>query len=201
VFGEDYREGHRIRGYQLVGIKNGVRSTIVKGSSVGRKKIDAFGTGSYDAVELEITSAVGIPMIRYFNIYNVDGFEFKPEMNESADWNNCGSWNTSTFKNGRDTLQLVLSDFIRKPGQYELKMVADVSVTGTSIDSAVLLIDGTAASKYLARDGWDKFYISRTDQIGPSSSTAIVLYMRSDNAVFQNRGRFIVRERVGKIER
>ncbi|HEX5668734.1 MAG TPA: hypothetical protein VFX73_08010, partial [Chitinophagaceae bacterium] len=112
-----------------------------------------------------------------------------------TDWNNCGNWNTSTFKNGRDTLKLVLSDFIRKPGQYELKMVADVSVTGTSIDSAVLLIDGTAAPKYLVRDGWDKFFISRTDQIGPNSSTAIILYMRSDNAVFQNRGRFIVRER------
>jgi alpha-L-fucosidase len=201
VFGEDYREGHRIRAYQLVGIKNGNRSTIVKGSSVGRKKIDAFATGRYDAVELEITSAVGVPMIRYFNVYNVGSFEFKPEQNESADWNNCGSWNTSTFKNGRDTLKLVLSDFILKPGQYELEMVADVSVTGTSIDSAVLLIDGTPASKYLAREGWNKFYISRTDQIGPGSSTAIVLYMRSDNAVFQNRGRFIIRERAGKIDR
>jgi alpha-L-fucosidase len=201
VFGEDYREGHRIRGYELRGIKDGKRSVIVKGSSVGRKKIDAFATDQYDAVELEVTESVGVPMIRSFNLFNVEGFEFKPALNESADWNHCGSWNTSTFKNGRDTLKLVLSDFIRKPGQYELKMVADVSVTGTSIDSAVLLIDGTAAPKYLARDGWDKFYISRTDQIGPNSSTAIILYMRSDNAVFQNRGRFIIRERVIKIER
>jgi alpha-L-fucosidase len=195
VFGEDYREGHRIRGYQLVGIKNGMRSVIVNGSSVGRKKIDAFATDKYDAVELEVTKAVGVPMIRYFNVYNVEGFEFRPALNESADWNNCGIWNTAAFKNGRDTLKLVLSDFIRKPGQFELKMVADVSVTGTSIDSAILLIDGTAAPKYLVRDGWDKFYISRTDQIGPNSSTAIIFYMRSDNAVFQNRGRFIVRDR------
>jgi alpha-L-fucosidase len=195
VFGEDYREGHRIRAYELRGIKNGMRSVIFKGSSVGRKKIDAFSTGNYDGIELAITEAVGEPMIRYFNVYNVDGFVFKPEANESADWNNCGGWNTSTFKNGRDTLKLVLNDFIKKPGQYELKMVTDVSVTGSSIDSAVLLIDGTPASKYLARDGWDKFYISRTDQIGPNSSTWIIFYMRSDNKVFQNRGRFIIRER------
>jgi alpha-L-fucosidase len=196
VFGEDYREGHRIRGYQLVGVRNGIRSTILKGSSVGRKKIDAFATGKFDAVELEVTAAAGVPMIRYFNIYNVDGFEFKPEPNESADWKHCGRWNTSAFKNGRDTLKLLLNDFIRKPGQYELRMVADVSVTSTSIDSAILMIDGTAASRYLVREGCDKFYISRTDQIGPNSSTAIVFYMRSDNAVFQNRGRFNIRERV-----
>lgn len=195
VFGEDYREGHRIRGYELVGIRNGVRSTLVKGSSVGRKKIDAFADGEYDAIELSITSSAGVPMIRYFNAYLVDGLEFKPEANESSEWINCGSWNTSSFRKGRDTLRLLLNDMIRKPGQYELKMVADVSVTGTSIDSAVLLIDGTVAPKYLTRDGWDKFYISRTDQIGSNSSTEIILFMRSDNAVFQNRGRFIIRAR------
>ncbi len=195
VFGEDYREGHRIRGYELVGIRNGVRSVIVKGSSVGRKKIDAFSNGEYDAIELSITKAVGVPMIRYISAYHVDGFVFKPEGNESADWISAGSWNTSTFKSGRDTLKLLLNDMIRKPGQYEVKMVADVSVTGTSVDSVVLVIDGTVANKYLTRHGWDTFYISRTDQIGPSSSTEIIFYMRSDNAVFQNRGRFIIRSR------
>jgi alpha-L-fucosidase len=195
VFGEDYREGHRIRGYELIGIRNGVRSVIVKGSSVGRKKIDAFDNGEYDAIELSITKAVGLPMIRYISAYHVDGFVFKPEGNESAEWVNAGSWNTSTFKNSRDTLKLLLNDMIRKPSQYEVRMVADVSVTGTSIDSAVLVIDGTVANKYLTRDGWDTFYISRTDQIGPNSSTEIIFYMRSDNAVFQNRGRFIIRSR------
>jgi alpha-L-fucosidase len=195
VFGEDYREGHRIRAYELRGIKNGMRSVIVKGSSVGRKKIDAFTTSTYDGIELEITSSVGTPMIRYMDVYHVSDFVFKPEPNETPEWETCAEWNTSTFKNGRDTLKLVLNDFIRKPGQYELKMVKDVSVTGTSVDSAVLLIDGTPAPKYLTRDGWDRFYISRTDQIGPNSSTAIVLYMHSDNQVFQNRGRFIIKER------
>ena len=51
------------------------------------------------------------------------------------------------------------------------------------------------AHKYPTRDGWDKLYISRTDQIGPNSSTEIILFMRSDNAVFQNRGKFIIRIR------
>lgn len=195
MFGEDYREGHRIRGYEIVGIRNGVQTVLAKGSSVGRKKIDAFTTGTYDAIELNVTKAVGVPMIRFLSAHYVDGYVFKPDVNETADWKNCGIWNTSTFKGGRDTLKILLDDFIKKPGQYELKMVSDVSVTGTSIDSAVLLIDGTPASKYLVRDGWDKFYISRTDQIGPNSSTAIILYMRSDNAVFQNRGRIIIRDR------
>jgi alpha-L-fucosidase len=195
VFGEDYREGHRIRAYELVGINNGIRSLIFSGSSVGRKKIDAFSTATFDGIELQITSSVGTPMIRYFNVYNVANFIFKPEPNETPEWKNCGQWNTSSFRNGRDTLKLVLNEFIKKPGQFEIKMVGDVSVTGTSIDSAILLIDGTPASKYLAREGWDRFYISRTDQIGPSSSTEIIFYMRSDNAVFQNRGRFIIKAR------
>jgi hypothetical protein len=54
---------------------------------------------------------------------------------------------------------------------------------------------GSMAHKYPTRDGWDKLYISRTNQIGPNSSTEIILFMRSDNAVFQNRGKFIIRIR------
>jgi hypothetical protein len=65
-------------------------------------------------------------------------------------------------------------------------------VADQSIHSAVMLIDDTVAPRYLTRNGWDKLYISRTDQIGPNSSTEIILFIRSDNAVFQNRGKFII---------
>jgi hypothetical protein len=68
-------------------------------------------------------------------------------------------------------------------------------VADQSIHSAVMLIDDPVAPRYLTRNGWDKLYISRTDQIGPNSSTEIILFMRSDNAVFQNRGKFIIRIR------
>jgi hypothetical protein len=68
-------------------------------------------------------------------------------------------------------------------------------VADQTIHSAVMLIDGTVSPKYLTRDGWYKFYISRTDQIGLNSSTEIILFMRSDNAVFQNRGKVIIRIR------
>jgi hypothetical protein len=45
---------------------------------------------------------------------------------------------------------------------------------------------GSVANMYPTRDGWDKLYISRTDQIGPNSSIEIILFMRSDNALFQS---------------
>jgi len=70
----DYREGERIREYVIEGLSNGKWVELVKGSSVGRKKIDYFDEVEVSAVRLNVTKAAAKPLIRSLSVYYVDNF-------------------------------------------------------------------------------------------------------------------------------
>ncbi len=198
IIQEDYRKGHRIRAYKTEGKVNGKWIVLSEGISVGRKKIDAFPNKTVDAVRLTVTKFADTPLIRSFSVFNVNDYVYQPGATEGNEWKNCGEWNTKTFKDGKDTLMLDLSRFITTPGQYEVKFIADVSVTGTYIDSAEIIFENqNTMQQYLQRKDYETFYINRTSQVTNSSSSVLKLYMHSDNKSFQNRGVFKIRKRIG----
>lgn len=197
IIEEDYRQGHRIRAYKVEAKINKKWQTIITGTSVGRKKIDPFETILATSLRLTITKHINTPLIRSFKIYHVAAYQYKPMATETKEWAICGTWDTKTFKNNRDTLLLNLSKFIQKPGQYEVTMIADVAVTGTAIDSAEINFEHqNTMQQYLTRKDHSTFYINRTAQISSHSASVLKLYMHSDNQVFQNRGVFKIRARV-----
>lgn len=196
VLEEDYRYGHRIRNYTIKGKINNKWEVIAKGSSVGRKKIDAFATQNVTALKLTIDAHVNTPLIRTLKVYHVNDYIYNPAPTETNDWDICGNWDTKTFKNNKDTITLDLSKYITTPGQYEVKFLADVAVTGTSIDSAIINFENqNTMQSYLTKKDHQTFYINRTSQISTNSSSVLTLLMRSDNNVFQNRGVFKIRKR------
>ena len=196
VIEEDYRYGHRIRNYTVKGKINEEWKIIATGTSVGRKKIDAFTTQKVTAVNLTIDSFVDTPLLRSLKLFHVNNYEHKPAATETNEWSVCGRWDTKTFKNNKDTLTLDLSKYITMPGQYELVFLADVAVTGTSIDSAIINFEQqNTMQSYLTQKDHQTFYINRTSQVGTNSSSTLILLMRSDNNVFQNRGVFKIRRR------
>jgi alpha-L-fucosidase len=196
VLEEDYRYGHRIRNYTIKGKINNKWEVIAKGSSVGRKKIDAFATQNVTELKLTIDTYVNTPLIRSLKVYHVNNYTHSPAPTETNDWAICGNWDTKTFKNNKDTITLDLSKYITTPGQYEVKFLADVAVTGTSIDSAIINFENqNTMQSYLTKKDHQTFYINRTSQISTNSSSTLTLFMRSDNNVFQNRGVFKIRKR------
>lgn len=196
IIEEDYRYGHRIRNYTVEGKINNQWTVLVNGSSVGRKKIDAFATQKVTAIKLTINSFVNTPLIRSLKVYHVNNYTHNPAPTETNEWQICGNWDTKTFKNNRDTIALDLNKFITTPGQYEVKFLADVAVTGTSIDSAIINFENqNTMQSYLTKKDDQTFYINRTSQISANSSSTLTLIMHSDNNVFQNRGVFKIRKR------
>ena len=196
VIEEDYRMGHLIRQYKLEGKTNNGWTTLAQGSSVGRKKIDAFATTNVTAIKLTIPSFADTPLLRSLKAYHVTNYTYTPALTETNDWAICGTWDTKTFKNNKDTITLNLNDYITKPGQYEVVFLADVAVTGTSIDSAIINFENqNTMQSYLSSKDNRTFYINRTSQVSTNSSSTLTLYMRSDNQVFQNRGIFKIRQR------
>ena len=196
VIEEDYQFGHRIINYTLHGKINDQWQVIVKGSSVGRKKIDAFATQNVTALKLTIDAFADTPLLRSLKAYNVTNYTYTPAHTETNEWAICGNWDTKTFKNNKDTITLDLSKYITIPGQYEIVFLADVAVTGTSIDSASINFEQqNTMQSYLAKKGHQTFYINRTSQVSVNSSSTLTLFMRSNNDVFQNRGVFKIRKR------
>jgi alpha-L-fucosidase len=196
VIEEDYRFGHRIRNYSLRGKINEKWVVLAEGSSVGRKKIDAFATQKVSALQISIDSFVQKPLLKALKIYDVRDHQHHPVSTETNEWAVCGRWDTKTFKNNKDTITLNLSSFITTPGQYELVFLADVAVTGTSIDSAVINFDQqNTMQSYLTKHDHQTFYINRTSQVSVNSSSSLRLFLQSDNKVFQNRGVFKIRKR------
>ncbi|CAN5804408.1 alpha-L-fucosidase [soil metagenome] len=196
IMEEDYREGHRIRAYKVEGKVKGAWVLLSKGTSVGRKKIDAFDNTLVSDVKLTITTAAATPLIRSVSVFNVGNYVHKVKETETSDWKVCGEWNTKDFKKGKDTISLDLSKLITTPGQYEVKFLADVAITGTAIDSAGIIFENqNTMQEYLTRKDHSTFYINRTSQISASSSSVLKLYIHSDNDVYQNRGVFKIRPR------
>jgi alpha-L-fucosidase len=68
---EDYREGHRIRGYKVEGFVDGQWRLLASGTAVGRKKIDSFAGVTVTALRLTVTTSVATPLIRSFSAFYV----------------------------------------------------------------------------------------------------------------------------------
>jgi len=69
---EDYRLGHRIRAYVVEGRVNGVYVKLAQGTAVGRRKLDLFAPVTADRVRVRVTQAVEAPVIRRFQVHQVD---------------------------------------------------------------------------------------------------------------------------------
>ena len=65
---EDISKGERIRGYELMGMRNGIWSTISKGTSVGHKRIEAV-SGIYESLKIQILQSEGTVYLREFSCY------------------------------------------------------------------------------------------------------------------------------------
>ena len=199
ILREDYREGHRIREYLIEGLNEKGWTELTNGSAVGRMKIDTFPDISVSKVRLKITKSAAIPLIRSFSIYNVADYVFKPEAYATNDWKQCGTWDTKTFVKGKDTQSIDLSQFITRPGQYEVVFTSSVVITGMKVSKAEIYFDNDKLTQqsFVKRKGdSNTFYINRTAQVADGSSSILKVEMTSDNAVFQNRGEVRIRERV-----
>jgi alpha-L-fucosidase len=198
---EDYREGHRVREYVIEGFVHNEWIRLAGGTSVGRKKIDPFTPVTVAKVRLRILKKADVPLIRSFEVYNVENYRFEPSLYETTDWKECGEWDTKSFTKGRKEMSIDLSSFILKPGQYEVAFTFSVNVTGMRVENAEIIFENdNTLQKYITRkDDTNTFFINRTSQVAGGSSSVLKVMMTSDNSVFQNKGIIKIRER-SKIE-
>lgn len=195
---EDYHKGQSIREYVIEGQIDKEWKILTKGSSVGRKKIDPFSTVKVLKVRLRVIRSVDIPLIRSFEVYNVDNYQFIPDKYETVDWKECGLWDTKSFNNGKGEISVDLSPYIIKPGQYEVAFTSSVNITGMRVDTAEIIFESkNTMSEYLTRkkNDFNTFYINQPYQVIAGSNLILKVKMSSNNKVFQNKGAIKIRPR------
>jgi alpha-L-fucosidase len=193
---EDYRKGERIREYKLEGLAGAKWKLLSTGSSVGRKKIDNFSTQTISKLRLTVLKSADTPLIRSLKVFNVAGYIHKPGAFESSEWKEVGYWDTKSFVGGKGTVKVDLSKHITKPGQYEVKFLYAVNITGMQIDTATIRFeDDETLQSYIQRKDAMTYYINRTSQVDTNSSSVVEFLLSSDNSSFNNKGTIMFRAR------
>lgn len=198
ILKEDYRQGHRIRKYELWGLTKNNWKKLTDGSSVGVSKIDYFDDVELTAVKLKITENKGTPLIRNMAAYFVRDFELPKSAKEAKEYTILQEWDTKNFVNGKGQMNIDLGKYITAPGQYEVSFTNAVSVTGMWVEKAQIVFDNDPKTlqEFIQRKPKENvFFINRTGQIDKNTRSILKVEMSSDNSSFQNKGFVKIRKR------
>jgi alpha-L-fucosidase len=198
ILKEDYRQGHRIRKYELWGLTKNNWKKLIDGSSIGVSKIDYFDDVELTAVKLKITENKGTPLIRNMAAYFVRDFELPKSAKEAKEYTILQEWDTKNFVNGKGQMNIDLGKYITAPGQYEVSFTNAVSVTGMWVEKAQIVFDNDPKTlqEFIQRKPKENvFFINRTGQIDKNTRSILKVEMSSDNSSFQNKGFVKIRKR------
>ena len=181
---EDYREGERIRAYQLDGWVNDHWEPIYAGSSVGRKKIDFFDDITVSKIRLCITKSVAEPLIRSFTAYYISNTPelFEKDEKPLSDWKYLNSWMPDMFHERKMDININLTPYIPVPGQYEIK-INHGKQDLISVRNAELIYDGERALDEFVTNKDSLVMINRTAQVTNETSILIKLTLSAKDSV------------------
>lgn len=166
---EDYREGHRIREYEVEGWDGTAWKTLASGSSVGRMKIDGFSPVELRRIRLRVPRSAAEPLLRRFAVF-CNGLPTGGAAPAKA-WVHGGAWVA-----GQSAWTLDLSRHITKPGQYEVRFEPAGAGGAVRITRAILLYEGEEATPgLLAPTGDLTFHINRTAQVTDESRSVLMV--------------------------
>ena len=176
VIMEDYREGERIREYRIEGLEKGEWVELIKGVSVGRKKIDYFNEIEVEQLRLIITKAAAKPLIRSFSAYYVDNFT-PPKKGDMHVWARpviVATWKDNDIVNEKVSLTINLNNKINLPGQYILEIKTPKNQTFEILDAEMYYNKDKALKEFISIKG-NQIYINQTAQITDNSALLVNL--------------------------
>jgi len=158
---EDTRGGERIRGYIIEGRVGAEWRTLCLGPAIGHKKIDRIAPTTVSAVRLRVLDSVGEPLICRLAVFRTGhGLPLAEAATAAPDEPQVvRSWDPTDIGTDWRPIQLDLTRFCTKAGQYELTFRPDPSGAPLEVRDPVLLFDGARVDEYLDRTdaGWDLF--------------------------------------------
>lgn len=184
VIMEDIRHGHVVRAYEVEGLAGGEWKTLVKGQSVGYKRIDVIDTVRVEGLRLRITKCVDKPVIKRFAAYEARddaGATTNADAPEKS-WHEVEAWRAVTLTEEWQSIDIDLTSHIQRPGQYEVELRKTGGRSALEVKDAVVLMAGTAAPRLIGKlnrpFAWN---VNRTAQVTPDAKgkTALRITVRT----------------------
>jgi alpha-L-fucosidase len=177
VIMEDYREGERIRAYQVEGWTGNEWKILSTGSSIGRKKIDFFKDTTVSKVKLVVTKSVGEPILRSIDLYYITDTPelFEEDLKPLSAWKYLNSWMPDMFVNNTFDININLTPYIPIPGQYEVKIDPEKGAS-VKVSHAELWYDGQKVLDEFITISDSAVSINRTAQV--TNETSILLKLK-----------------------
>lgn len=176
---EDYREGERIREYRIEGLARGKWVELIKGISVGRKKIDYFDEIEVEQLRLVVSKSIAEPIICSFSAYYISDYT-PPKKKSMHVWSRprtVVSWEKSDVKYNKLEIAVKLNDKINVPGQYVLTVLPEKELS-VKIERANMFYDGTKAMKEFVRVKNNTIQINQTAQITGEAELLVKLSLK-----------------------
>jgi alpha-L-fucosidase len=176
ILQEDLTKGQRVLAFSVEGMnEKGEWKELYAGTSVGYKRICQFEPLRVKKVRVSFPNAKARPHVASFSVYNITGVKLTPETRDDRDRFydgvaskqgsaasrepdvKVGTWEVDARSDRGNELQLDLTRFMTKVGQYELTFAPrkgesapdirfsgwGVEMYGAKIDDAVELLKGT----------------------------------------------------------
>jgi alpha-L-fucosidase len=180
VIMEDYRLGHRIRTYKIEAKVDGKWKKLCSGQSVGRKKIDYFPGEEVSEIRLVVDKNVGTPVIRNLSAFYVEDFVTPEEqpLRPWSQWTDILKWNKNDFSERQLRLKIDLSEKIKLPGQFTVKLTPENADTEIEIIKAEIHYEGQKALSEFVTINDNEININRTAMVTDESSSVLYLSLK-----------------------
>lgn len=187
---EDYREGERIRAYDIEGWINNEWKLLCSGSSVGRKKIDFFKDVTVSKIRLRVTKSAAEPLIRSLAAYHITGTPelFEEDSKPLSDWRYLNTWMPDMFSKGKLDININLTPYVPVPGQYEIKVKPDNNALSVRVAHAELWYDGEKALDEFVTVKDSMVFINRTAQVTNETSIMLKVTLSTADSVTSSGG-------------
>lgn len=118
VICEDIAKGQRIQEYTIQGFDKGNWFDIVKGLSVGNKRIESFDAVTVEAIRFISNKSRATALIKSFAVYNVE--DFSTDVGDEQIPKVISSWSADTYSDSWQEVSFDITRYVTAIGQYKI---------------------------------------------------------------------------------
>ncbi len=189
---EDLAQGQRVREYRVEGLAGGEWKELVRGTSVGQKKIDVVRPVEVAKVRWTALQAADTPAIRRLALYDVGGQGgVRAAAASTPAYRTIKQWSTAGVTAEGLTWDIDLAPYCQEAGQYEIELFTTGGSGGVAVQSTALVMAGVPAPEFVTRvPNRGNVYHLNLPSIDPDMKLRLVISRRGGDAY----GQVVLRE-------
>lgn len=179
---EEIAEGQRVREYRIEGLVEGAWKELVRGTSIGQKKIDVVRPVEVTKIRWTATAAEAPPLIRRLAVFDAGGPAGAGAARAATPaYRTLKQWDTAGLPAEWTKWDLDLAPYCTEAGQYEVGFFVTGGPGGIMVQSATLVMGGVEAPEFVKPvPGRGRTYNLNLTGIEPDMKLRVVVRRRGE---------------------